>query len=72
MTVAREMNAAGEITKRRQFAGKPRGGKPWDKGAVYKVLANRIYIGEAVHKRVAHPGEHGAIVDQRTWDRAQR
>jgi hypothetical protein len=34
------------------------------------VLANRIYLGEAVHKGVAHPGEHAAIVDQRTWDKA--
>ena len=37
---------------------------------MYKVVANRVYLGEAVHKGVAHPGEHAAIVDQRTWDRA--
>jgi site-specific DNA recombinase len=47
-----------------------RGGKPWTKGAVYKVLANRVYLGEAVHKGVAYPGEHAAIIDQRTWDKA--
>jgi site-specific DNA recombinase len=46
-----------------------RGGRPWTKGAVYKVLANRVYLGEAVHKGVAYPGEHAAIVDQRTWDK---
>jgi hypothetical protein len=34
------------------------------------VLANRIYVGEAVHRGVAHPGEHAPIVDQRTWDKA--
>jgi hypothetical protein len=34
------------------------------------VLANRVYVGEAVHKGVAHPGEHAAIVDQRIWDKA--
>jgi hypothetical protein len=34
------------------------------------VLANRVYLGEAVHKGVAYPGEHAAIIDQRTWDRA--
>ena len=38
---------------------------------MYKVLANRIYLGEAVHKGVAYPGEHAPIVDQRTWDKAQ-
>jgi site-specific DNA recombinase len=47
-----------------------RGGKPWTKGAVYKVLANRVYLGEAVHKGVAYPGEHAAIIDQRTWNKA--
>jgi site-specific DNA recombinase len=70
LSVARELNAAGEVTKRRASANATRGGKPWTKGAVYKVLANRIYLGEAVHKGVAYPGEHAAIVDQRTWDKA--
>ena len=69
-SVARELIAAGEVTKRRQCANGPRGGRPWTKGAVYKVLANRIYLGEAVHKGVAYPGEHTAIVDQRVWDKA--
>jgi hypothetical protein len=50
LTVARALNAAGEVTKRRQCASGPRGGKPWTKGAVYKVLANRVYVGEAMHK----------------------
>jgi DNA invertase Pin-like site-specific DNA recombinase len=71
LTVARELNAVGEVTKRRQCAGGSRGGRPWTKSAVYKVLANRIYLGEAMHKGVAYPGEHAAIVDQRTWDKAQ-
>ena len=70
LTVARELNAAGEVTKRRACANGVRGGKPWTKGAVYKVLANRVYLGEAVHKGVAYPGDHTAILDQRTWDKA--
>ena len=41
-----------------------------DKGSVYKLLSNRVYIGEAVHKGTAYPGEHEAIIDRRTWDRA--
>ena len=71
LSVTRELNAAGEVTKRRQCTHSPRGGKPWTKGAVYKVLANRVYLGEAVHKGAAYPGEHAAIIDQRTWDKAQ-
>ena len=69
-TIARELNAAGEVTKWRACANGARGGKPWTKGAVYKVLANRVYLGKAVHKGVAYPGEHAAIVDQRTWGMA--
>jgi site-specific DNA recombinase len=71
LTVARELNAAGEVTKRRQGTHGTRGGRPWTKGAVYKVLANRVYLGEAVHKGAAYPGEHAAIVDQRAWDKIQ-
>jgi DNA invertase Pin-like site-specific DNA recombinase len=70
LTVARELNAAGEVTKRRVCATGVRGGKPWTKGAVYKVLANRVYLGEAVHKGGAYPGEHAAIIDQHAWDAA--
>jgi hypothetical protein len=69
LTVARELNAAGEVTKRRACANRVRGGKPWTKGAIYKVLANRVYLGEAVHKGAAYPGEHAAIIDQRTWEK---
>ena len=42
-----------------------RRGKLIDKGFLYKLLANRVYIGEAVHKGVAYPGEHQAIIDRR-------
>jgi site-specific DNA recombinase len=60
--VARELNAAAEVTKRRACATGVRGGKPWTKGAVYNVLTNPMYLGAAVHKGVAYPGEHAAIV----------
>jgi DNA invertase Pin-like site-specific DNA recombinase len=40
-----------------------------DKGYVYKLLNNRVYIGLAVHKGTAYPGEHEAIVSQALWDR---
>lgn len=50
--------------------GKRREGKPINKGAVYKILRNRVYLGKAVHKGESHPGEHKAIVSQAQWDRA--
>ncbi len=40
-----------------------------DKGALYKLLNNRVYIGEAVHKGEAYPGEHEAIVSADLWQR---
>ncbi|WP_372624679.1 recombinase family protein [Falsiroseomonas sp.] len=44
-------------------------GRPFDKGALYKLLMNRVYIGEAVHKGTSYPGEHAAIVPRDLWDR---
>ena len=70
LKVARELNAAGEVTKRWHANGKLRGGRAWTKGDIYKILANRVYLGQAVHKGTAYPGEHAAIVDQELWDRA--
>jgi hypothetical protein len=46
-----------------------KGGKPIDKGYIYRILNNRVYLGEAVHKGTAYPGEHQAIIDRVLWDR---
>jgi site-specific DNA recombinase len=44
-------------------------GKPIDKGFLYKLLNNRLYLGEAVHKGQSHPGEHDAIIPRDLWDK---
>ena len=44
-------------------------GKLIDKGYLYKLLNNRVYVGEAVHKGTAYAGEHQAIIDRTLWDR---
>ncbi len=49
--------------------GITRRGKKLDKGGLYKMLANQVYIGKAVHKGVAYDGEHEAIIDQALWDK---
>ena len=46
----------------------PRGNRI-DKKYIYRMLNNRAYIGEAVHKGESYPGEHDAIIDRETWDR---
>jgi DNA invertase Pin-like site-specific DNA recombinase len=39
-----------------------------DKKFIYRMLNNRVYIGDAVHKGTSYPGEHKAIIDRETWD----
>jgi site-specific DNA recombinase len=46
-----------------------KGGKPIDKGYIYRILNSRVYLGEVVHKGTAYPGEHQAIIDRSLWDR---
>ncbi len=46
----------------------PRGNRI-DKKYLYRLLNNRAYIGEAVHKGASYPGEHDAIIDRAVWDR---
>ena len=47
-------------------------GKPINKADIYKLLNNRTYVGEVVHKGNVYPGEHQAIVSQELWDRVHR
>ncbi|WMS41835.1 recombinase family protein [Acuticoccus sp. MNP-M23] len=46
----------------------PRGNRI-DKKYLYRMLSNRAYIGEAVHKGDSYPGEHDAIIDHEMWER---
>ena len=46
-------------------------GRVIDKGNLYRILRNRVYIGLAVHKGVAYPGEHAAIISLSLWDKTQ-
>ena len=55
------LRAEGATTKR---------GRPFTKTDVYRVLGNRTYLGEAMHKGKSYPGEHAAIVPQAMWDAA--
>jgi site-specific DNA recombinase len=58
--LARELFVEGVVTKR---------GRPIDKGFLYILLNNRTYIGEAVHKGTAYPGEHQPIIQRDLWDK---
>jgi site-specific DNA recombinase len=60
--LVRELHEQGATTKQ---------GKPFDKGVLYKLLNNRVYIGEAVHKGTAYPGEHEALIEPATFQQVQ-
>ena len=57
--LARELAERGVTTSR---------GHRIDKKFIYRMLNNRVYIGEAVHKGTSYPGEHESIIDRETWD----
>jgi len=46
-------------------------GKPIDKSLLYKMLANRTYLGELRHNEQWFPNAHPAIVAFDLWDRTQ-
>ena len=56
--LARALQAEGVTNKR---------GRRIDKGFIYKLINNRVYIGEAVHKGTAYPGEHQPIISKELW-----
>jgi hypothetical protein len=60
--LARTLNAEGLRRKN---------GKDFDKGLLYKLLSNRVYVGEAVHKGQNYPGEHQAIISPDLWDKVR-
>jgi DNA invertase Pin-like site-specific DNA recombinase len=48
--------------------GKKRGGRLFDRNAVYRLLNNRMYIGEVYYDGSWHPGKHTPIVDVDLWN----
>jgi DNA invertase Pin-like site-specific DNA recombinase len=67
-----ELDAEGVVSKLRASpTGRRWGGQPLARGALYRMLQNRIYLGEIVHKDRSYPGEHPAIIDQSLWKDVQ-
>jgi site-specific DNA recombinase len=73
LLLIRELNADGHRTKSWMTqAGTFREGRPFETGTLYKILRNRTYLGEAVHKGSIYPGEHEQIVDRADLGYRQR
>ncbi len=52
---------------RRGALGVVTGWRPYSRGALYQILKNRLYLGEVAHRGSVYPGQHAAIIDQKTW-----
>jgi site-specific DNA recombinase len=51
--------------------GRWRGGKPFTKATLRKLLSNCTYRGRVRYRNETHAGEHKAIVDARLWQEVQ-
>ncbi|MDG1287391.1 MAG: recombinase family protein [Rickettsiales bacterium] len=68
-----ELDRHGYVTKQRTYkTGKITGGKSFSKGHLYRILQNRIYIGDIVHKDKHYEGEHEAIIESVMFEQVQK
>jgi site-specific DNA recombinase len=71
--LCRELKAHSYRTKPfTSSAGRCYGGKPFTRGHLYRILQNRVYLGEVNHKDATNRGEHAALVERKLWDEVQR
>ena len=66
------LEQAGILSEKRvSRTGRASGNSIFSRGVLYKILHNRIYLGEITHKKASYPGQHAAIIDQKMWDQVQ-
>lgn len=52
-------------------AGRERGGLPFTRGHLYRILSNPIFAGMVHHKGATYEGQHEAIVSPDIWQQVQ-
>lgn len=52
-------------------AGKERGGQPFTRTNLYRLLTNVAYVGQVRYKDKVHQGEHPTVVDPGVFRRVQ-
>jgi site-specific DNA recombinase len=52
--------------------GRPIGGSPFTKTTLHNLLTNIVYTGRVKYKGQIYPGEHAAIIDEKSWNRVQQ
>ncbi|MDX1485587.1 MAG: recombinase family protein [Alphaproteobacteria bacterium] len=70
--VTEEANRRGLRTKRRDdLHPRMRGGRPFSRGHIYRILSNPIYIGRIAHKKESYSGLHPPIIGLALWEKTQ-
>lgn len=68
-----ELRTQGVVSKLKvSRRGNQSGGQPFERGALYHLLQNKLYLGLVPHKEDFHSGQHAAIVPQDLWDDVQK
>jgi hypothetical protein len=63
-----EADRLGLKTKRSTATnGVERGGKPFSRGHIYRLLSNPIYTGRIAHRGQLYLGQHQALIADETW-----
>jgi site-specific DNA recombinase len=72
IAVIAELDRRGWVNKRwKTRKGPERGGNPFSKQSLHKLLTNVTYLGKIKYKTEVHAGEHAAIVSEELWKRVQ-
>jgi site-specific DNA recombinase len=72
LPVLAELARRGWCTKQtRTGAGRVRGGRPFTRSSLYRLLTNVTYIGQVRYRHEIHPGEQPAIIESKTWQEVQ-
>ena len=68
-----ELDAAGlgQQALDRPARARERGGKPFTRTSLYRLLTNVVYVGKVRYKDEVHAGEHTAIVEPALFQKAQ-
>jgi site-specific DNA recombinase len=72
LPVVQELARRGWVGKNWQTRnGRQRGGRPFTKTSLYRLLTNVLYAGKVRYKDETHPGEQTALIDADTFGRVQ-
>src|SRR5262249_31987731 len=72
LPVVQELERRGWVNKRWQTRqGHERGGRPFDRTSLHRLLTNVAYLGKSRYKSEVHAGEHAAIVDAQVFQQVQ-